>query len=141
MWNFKFFNVTNSLPERMIQGREQTWVNLFIRMFAVHKDEAAAPDAVGVYARALSDPAHLRGSLAWFRTLKQDVTDNARLSQKPLPMPVLAIGASNSLGASVPDQVRHYATDVQGVVVPDSGHWIFEEHPQEMTQLLLTFLD
>jgi pimeloyl-ACP methyl ester carboxylesterase len=55
-------------------------------------------------------------------------------------MPVMAIGASNSLGSSVPNQVRHYATHVTGVVFPDSGHWIYEEHPAESARLLLGFL-
>jgi pimeloyl-ACP methyl ester carboxylesterase len=36
--------------------------------------------------------------------------------------------------------VGSYATNVTGVVVPDSGHWIYEEHPAEMTQILLDFL-
>ncbi|MEV5150258.1 alpha/beta hydrolase [Streptomyces sp. NPDC052727] len=140
VWNFGFFNVTNGLPEQMIKGRERTWVDLFIRMFAVHRDAAADPDAVRAYARGLSDPAHLRGSLEWFRALGQDVADNAERGRTPLPMPVLAVGADHSLGQSVPDQVRRYATHVQGVVLPDSGHWVFEEHPQDMTNLLLQFL-
>ena len=55
-------------------------------------------------------------------------------------MPVLAIGASASLGSFVPDQVRQYATNVTGVVVPDSGHWMYEEHPAQMARILLTFL-
>ena len=140
VWNFGFFNVTNGLPEQMIAGRERTWTDLFIRMFAVHKDAAARPEAVRAYAQAMSDPAHLRGSLEWFRALDRDVSDNAESVRTPLPMPVLAVGADHSLGQSVPDQVRRYATHVQGVVLPDSGHWIFEEHPQKMTDLLLRFL-
>jgi pimeloyl-ACP methyl ester carboxylesterase len=139
VWNFGFFNVANGLPEQMIQGRERTWTDLFIRLFAVHKDAAATPDAVRVYARGLSDPAHLRGSLEWFRALGQDVADNAVLGATKLPMPVLAVGASNSLGASIADQARRYANNVQGVVIPHAGHWIFEEHPREISQLLLQF--
>jgi pimeloyl-ACP methyl ester carboxylesterase len=55
-------------------------------------------------------------------------------------MPVMAIGASNSLGSSVPNQVRHYARNVTSVVLPDSGHWIYEEHPAQSANLLLRFL-
>jgi pimeloyl-ACP methyl ester carboxylesterase len=55
-------------------------------------------------------------------------------------MPVMAIGASNSLGSSVPNQVRQYATHVTSVVFPDSGHWIYEEHPAKSAKLLLGFL-
>jgi pimeloyl-ACP methyl ester carboxylesterase len=55
-------------------------------------------------------------------------------------MPVLAVGARYSLGDFVPTQVRMYATNVTGMVIKDFGHWIYEEHPAEMTQVLLSFL-
>ncbi|TDD44989.1 alpha/beta hydrolase [Nonomuraea terrae] len=139
-WNFGYFNVTNGLPEAMVKGRETTWINLFISMLAVKKKAATDPAAVREYAKHLSDPAHLRASFEWFRSLNKDVADNAEYAKQPLPMPVLAIGASGSLGQSVPDQVRHYATNVQAEVIPDSGHWIYEEHPEETTRLLLDFL-
>ncbi|GAB3865554.1 alpha/beta fold hydrolase [Dactylosporangium cerinum] len=54
--------------------------------------------------------------------------------------PVLAIGASNSLRESVEVQVNGYANNVTGAVIANSGHWIYEEHPAELTQRLLTFL-
>jgi pimeloyl-ACP methyl ester carboxylesterase len=53
---------------------------------------------------------------------------------------VLAIGAAGSLGDFVPTQVREYATNVTGVVIANSGHWIFEEQPAELTQRVLQFL-
>jgi pimeloyl-ACP methyl ester carboxylesterase len=69
-----------------------------------------------------------------------EVVKGALYQKTKLTMPVMAIGASNSLSSSVPDQVRQYATNVTGVVFPDSGHWIYEEHPAESAQLLLGFL-
>jgi pimeloyl-ACP methyl ester carboxylesterase len=109
-------------------------------MLAVKKEEATNPTVVREYAKHLSDPAHLRGSFEWFRALNKDVDDNVEYAKQSLTMPVLAIGAAGSLGQSVPDQVRHYATNVQAEVIPDSGHWIYEEHPEEMTHILLNFL-
>jgi pimeloyl-ACP methyl ester carboxylesterase len=40
----------------------------------------------------------------------------------------------------VADQVRRYARTVDGQVVEESGHWLFEERPAELTGLLLPFL-
>ncbi len=37
-------------------------------------------------------------------------------------------------------RVRNYATNVTGVVIPDTGHWLYEERPAEMPSLLLQFL-
>jgi pimeloyl-ACP methyl ester carboxylesterase len=139
-WNFGFFNLANGLPEAMVQGRERVWVELFIASLAVHRDRATESEAVREYARHLEDPAHLRASFEWFRALNQDVADNHEFAERPLSIPVLAIGAANSLGQAVPDQVARYATEVQAEVIADSGHWIFEERPDEMTRILLSFL-
>ncbi|MFD7999632.1 alpha/beta fold hydrolase [Streptomyces mirabilis] len=139
VWNFGFFSLQTGLPESLIRGRELTWTSGFMRGIAVHKD-ALTPDDLAVFASYLRDYAHLKASFAWFRTFPQDIADNARFQKKPLAMPVLAIGADGSLGSSVAKQVRHYATHVTPAVVPDSGHWIYEEHPEEMTDMLLHFL-
>ncbi|MFE6886910.1 alpha/beta fold hydrolase [Streptomyces sp. NPDC057694] len=139
VWNFGFFSLPTGFPESMVQGRELTWTSGFMRSIAVHKD-ALTSDDLDVFASYLRDPAHLKASFDWFRAFPQDITDNARFQKKRLTMPVLAIGADGSLGSAVAKQARRYATHVTPVVVPDSGHWIYEEHPQEMTGLLLRFL-
>ncbi|MFJ9352162.1 alpha/beta fold hydrolase [Streptomyces sp. NPDC101237] len=139
VWNFGFFSLRTGLPESLIRGHEETWTSGFMRSIAVKKD-ALTDDDLRVFSSYLRDYAHLEASFAWFRTFPQDIADNARLRKKKLTMPVLAIGADGSLGEEVGTQVRHYAKDVTPVVVPDSGHWIYEEHPKEMTHLLLRFL-
>jgi pimeloyl-ACP methyl ester carboxylesterase len=139
-WNFGFFNVRNGLPEQIIDGRELLWVERFIELLAVQKERATEPAAMREYALHLRDDARLRASFEWFRALNQDVAANARYQQQPLRMPVLALGAAGSLGQAVPDQVRRYATNVQGGVITNSGHWIFEEQPREMIRILLGFL-
>ncbi|MGC0343694.1 alpha/beta fold hydrolase [Streptomyces sp. SLBN-8D4] len=139
VWNFGFFSLRTGLPESLVQGRELTWATGFMRGIAVRKD-ALTPDDLEVFASYLRDDARLKASFAWFRTFPQDIADNARLRKKPLTMPVLAIGADGSLGSSVAKQVRRYATHVTPAVVPDSGHWIYEEQPKVTTDLLLHFL-
>ncbi|MEY9911244.1 pimeloyl-ACP methyl ester carboxylesterase [Catenulispora sp. MAP12-49] len=138
-WHFGFFALTNGLPEELITGRESLWVDKFIDDLEVVKG-AVTPNDVAVFSTYLKDPAHLEASFQWFRTLPQDIANDAVYQKTKLTMPVLAIGASGSLGSFVPDQVRKYAKNVTGVVVPDSGHWMYEEHPAEMAQILLTFL-
>jgi len=89
----------------------------------------------------LSEPAHLRANLAWFRTLPLDMAATAQTKNTKLGMPVLAVGAEGSLGEFVGTQVREYADHVTAIVVGDCGHWLYEERPEEMTQQLLAFLD
>jgi pimeloyl-ACP methyl ester carboxylesterase len=139
VWNFGFFSLTNGLPEQLVDGRERLWVDRFIDQLEIRK---GAVDARGVdeFASYLRDDAHLRASFEWFRAFAQDVKDSAVNRRTKLTMPVLAVGASGSLGESIETQVGRYATNVTGKVIADSGHWIYEEHPQQMTRVLLAFL-
>ncbi|MER6537983.1 alpha/beta hydrolase [Streptomyces sp900105755] len=139
-WNFGYFNLTNGLPENMIEGKEPTWVQGFTDSLKYNKNGVTAQDAQ-IYGTYLKDPAHLSASFKWFRTFNQDVADNAVYAKTKLKMPVLAIGAQYSLGTVVRDQVKKYGTNVTGAVIPNSGHWIWEERPDYMTNLLENFLN
>lgn len=104
------------------------------------KKNGVSDKQVREYARYLRDDAHLRASFEWFRALPKDVADNSAYSAKKLTMPVLAVGARGSLGDFVPTQVRRNASHVTGIVIEDSGHWIYEEQPERLTRALLRFL-
>jgi pimeloyl-ACP methyl ester carboxylesterase len=139
-WNFGFFSLPNGLPEQIVDGREALWVDRFTDSLEVRTDGIDSED-VREYARHLEDDAHLRASFEYFRALPQDVADNAEYNKTKLAMPVLALGARASLGDAVSNQVRQYATTVEGDIIEDSGHWIFEEQPADLTNRLLRFLD
>ncbi|MBB2940705.1 pimeloyl-ACP methyl ester carboxylesterase [Actinoplanes lutulentus] len=138
-WQFGFFLLTNGLPEQSVDGREEQWVQGFTDHLEVVKD-GVGPEDVKVFAKYLKDDAHLRASFEWFRAFPADIKDNAVNKETKLPMPVLAIGADHSLKSFIETQAKEYATNVTGAVIANSGHWIYEEHPEEMTERLLSFL-
>ncbi|MER5336885.1 alpha/beta hydrolase [Micromonospora sp. NPDC002717] len=139
VWNFGFFSLANGLPEQLVAGREALWVDRFIDSLRVQKN-GIGDDDIHEYARHLQDGAHLRASFEYFRAFPQDIADNAEYGKTKLAMPVLALGAQASLGPAVLSQVKQYATTVSGGVIEDSGHWIFEERPAELTAKILQFL-
>ena len=55
-------------------------------------------------------------------------------------MPVLAIGGAASFGDHVGEALQLVADDVQSVVIPDTGHFVAEEAPDEMLAALTAFL-
>ena len=139
LWWFGLFAEKNGLAEDLMTGREQQWVTDFVPTSEVVKGAVTACD-MKIYAHALAQPGHLRASIEWFATLPQDVKDNAVYQKIKLSMPVLAIGASGNLGTREATWVREYATNVTGLVIPNSGHWLYQEHPAELTSVLLQFL-
>jgi len=139
LWWFGLFAEKDGLAEALMAGREQQWVTGFMPTSEVVKGAVTACD-MDIYAHFLAQPGHLRASIEWFATLPQDVKNDAIYQQTKLTMPVLAIGASANLGSREATWVSQYATNVTGMVIPDSGHWLYQEHPAELARILLQFL-
>ena len=77
-----------------------------------------------------------------FKAFDQDAKDNqAFLAEGKLTMPVLALGGDPSFGTMMATVMRFAANDVQGAVIPDSGHWLMEEQPAATVAAVRTFLD
>ncbi|NMO54744.1 alpha/beta hydrolase [Actinoplanes sp. TBRC 11911] len=122
-----------------VRGRETQWVAGLQDWLAAGRD-VFPPQTTALYARALRDPAHLRAGFEWFRAFPADNREVAVMGTDKLTVPVLAVGADHGLGASVGEQARTYAVDVQSAVVRHSGHWVWAEQPRFMLGLVLNFL-
>jgi pimeloyl-ACP methyl ester carboxylesterase len=136
-WNFGYFNLP--FPEDFVRGRERLWVDRFTRSQS-GPVSGISEDDVREYAGHLEDPAHLRASFEYFRAIHQDIVDNAKYGATKLAMPVLALGARGSLEEMVPNWAAKYAISLTAGVVENSGHWLFEEQPAELTARILQFL-
>lgn len=82
----------------------------------------------------------MKAGFAYFVDFPQAARNFAQMSQTKLTMPVLTIGGEKSLGEALGRQVKLVATDVQIVVLKNSGHWVLEEQPKETTDALVKFL-
>ena len=56
-------------------------------------------------------------------------------------MPVFSIGGDKANGAALGQQATLVATNASSVVLPNTGHWIMEERPQETMAALMRFLE
>ncbi|MFI6741238.1 alpha/beta fold hydrolase [Nonomuraea sp. NPDC050451] len=139
LWHFAF-NRLQDINERMVAGREEIYIG---HQFT---SKAAAPDAipqhaVDLYVDVLRDPAALRASFEFYRRLDESAQQIQRWHDEgPLSIPVLAIGGEHSTGTAPAEDMRKVATDVTGLVIPGSGHFLAEEVPQALTKALLGFL-
>ena len=146
-WHHQF-HITPDLPEALITGRERTYLQWFYQTFA-YKPDAIDDDALDEFVRTYSQPGALRAGFNFYRTIGQDAADNAALLKTgfKLPMPVLAVGGGVSYphgrgrGTSVEESLRRVANNVRGEVIPECGHFVPEEQPERLTELLLDFLN
>ena len=68
------------------------------------------------------------------------LAQNAERKNRPLTMPVLAIGGEESWGEEAGNGIKPAAEDVQTVVISGVGHWVAEQAPEEMLAALTEFL-
>jgi pimeloyl-ACP methyl ester carboxylesterase len=136
VWHIPF-NRVDKVPEQLIRGREDIY---FGYEFAIQAGKKLPEEVVRYYVRLVSNPDALRGSLGFYRAWDATIEQNAQRKNRPLTMPVLAIGGEASWGELVGDAMKSLANDVQSVVIPGTGHWLAEEAPRELLAALTPFL-
>jgi pimeloyl-ACP methyl ester carboxylesterase len=136
-WHLGFLS-TPDLPETLLANRERALLAFFFREGA-YDQTAFSDEDIQAYVRPFAASGGTRAALAHIRAIPQSASQNRGLSQRKLPMPVLAIGAAPSFGASMAEAARQFAENVTGVVVERSGHWIPEERPVWLGRQLITF--
>jgi hypothetical protein len=67
-----------------------------------------------------ADPDALHGSFQFYRAI-HTIAQNEQRKERPLTLPVLAIGGAESSGDMVADSMKLVADDVQGLVIPAAG--------------------
>ncbi|WP_026753424.1 alpha/beta fold hydrolase [Sediminibacter sp. Hel_I_10] len=130
------FNQVKGLPEQLLEGRFhylQDWLFNYVMVDASKMTKLERD----VYAQAYNDTESIRASNAWYQTFNQDIEDTKNYQQ--LTMPVLGIGSYisyNYMNMGLP----HVATDVKVVGILESGHYLFEEAPEQVLEAVVPFL-
>lgn len=137
LWHFDFGGPD---MERLVSGRERIYLDRFWNEFAGDPsklDEGMREHYAGLYAQ----PGAMHSAFSQFRSFRQDAKDNQPFIAHKLTMPVLAIGGGKSFGEGEAAVMRNAATDVTGLVVPESGHWLMEEATATTVAAISDFID
>ena len=138
LWHFNFRGPDE---ERLVQGRERIYLDRFWNELSADPkkiDEATRQHYAALYAK----PHAIHDAFEQFGAFNQDAIDNKALLAKggKLTMPVLAVGGEKSSGKDMVGILSFVASNVEGGIVANSGHWIMEENPQATIKLVTDFL-
>jgi pimeloyl-ACP methyl ester carboxylesterase len=137
LWHLAF----NQLPkvnEQLVAGREEIFFGAeFDASAGTHK---LPPEVIRYYIDTLKDPDHLRGSFEFYRAIPTTSAQNEQRKAQRLTLPVLAIGGAESSGEGPGNTMKLAADDVQTLVIPDCGHWVAEQAPEQLLAALAGFL-
>jgi pimeloyl-ACP methyl ester carboxylesterase len=144
VWWFPFHQ-TPDIPEALVDGKERMYLSWFYHNIAANP-AAITPADIDEFVSHYSAPGGMRDGFNYFRAFPEDAVQNMNYSKTKLTMPVLAVGAGYipAFGGDVTINYALYgmqklAQNVTGIKVPNSGHWIPEERPDFVINMLNNF--
>ena len=123
-----------------MKGRENIYFAYFWNDLAADRNHSIPESGGKAYLAAYSRPGRMRASWQYFVSWPETAKDFEQMSKTKLAMPVLSIGGDKSLGMALGEQMKLVASNVQVLIVKDSGHWILEEQPKQTTEAIVNFL-
>jgi pimeloyl-ACP methyl ester carboxylesterase len=125
------------VPERLVVGNERAFLTWFYEG-ATAKPGAIGQDAVDEYLRTFAGREGVLGSMGLYRAAFTSIEQTEPLMKAKTTVPVVAMGgATGGLGAKVGEMVKLVAEHVEVVTLPDYGHFLPEECPDEVARRIL----
>ena len=136
LWHFHFYGPT---PLALVKGRERVYFEHFWNDFAADGTKSVSEADRRFYAQKYAQPGAMKAGMEVFRNFDQDAKDNAAFAATKLTMPVLVLGGEKSGGDFLIAQGKMVATNVEGVLIVGSGHWLIDEAPGQVIPKLVEF--
>ncbi|QJR12898.1 Soluble epoxide hydrolase [Usitatibacter rugosus] len=136
LWHFHFYGPT---PLALVTGRERVYFEHFWNDFAADGKKSVSEADRVFYAKKYALPGAMKSGMEVFRNFDQDAKDNAVFAKTKLTMPMLVLGGEKSGGDFLVTQGKMVATNVEGVIIKDSGHWLVDEQPGQVIPKLVAF--
>jgi pimeloyl-ACP methyl ester carboxylesterase len=138
LWHFHFYGKT---PLALVHGRERIYFEHFWNDFAADPKHSLPEADRRFYAAAYAQPGGMRAGFEYFKAFEQDAKDFAGFGATKLTMPFLVLAGEKASGAFLIEQGRLVAENVDGRIVPGSGHWLMEEAPKTTIPAIVSFVD
>jgi len=137
-WHFLFHPVPD-LPEILITGREREYIEWFFQRKTFNPAGTFTPPDIDEYTKAYKQPGNLRGALAYYRAVFEDIEQNKSLASQQIETPILALGGAQGMSPGLFEAMKPLATNLAGGIVEECGHYMPEEQPELLSKMVLEF--
>jgi pimeloyl-ACP methyl ester carboxylesterase len=137
IWHFSF-HVVRDLPEKLIDGKEDVYLNWFYDYWT-YNQSAITPEDREEYIKQYSKPGAMRAGFEYYRAVFEDAEENKEYAKEKLQIPILTIGGEAAIGNYTTTSFQKVANNVTGITLPNTGHFIPEERPNFLTKQILDF--
>jgi pimeloyl-ACP methyl ester carboxylesterase len=132
------FHANADVAHLLIRGRERAYIDFFIRS-RIFDTGAVGADDIDRYTETYAAPGALRAALEMYRSLALDrqLKQAALAEDGRLTMPVTAVGAAPAAThAALTEMLVEIATEGRAELVEETGHWIPEEQPDVLAEII-----
>ena len=137
LWHFHFHG---EVPLALVEGRERIYFEHFWNDFAADPKHSVPEADRQIYAAAYAQPGGMRAGFEYFRAFERDAQDFAQLATTRLAMPMLVLTGEKASGEFLSEQAKLVASDVRGIVIKGSGHWLMDEAPAAVMPAIIDFV-
>ncbi|MDT7747502.1 MAG: hypothetical protein QOD96_1164 [Pseudonocardiales bacterium] len=138
LWHGEFHMIPD-LPEALVADRQAIYFRHFFDVGT--NDNSVITDAdVEHYACAYGDPDHLRSAFEVYRAIPANMSFNVERTTT-VDVPLLLVGGEHVFGPVMPAlaenlRARHGWTDVRVEVLDNGRHYLAEERPDDVAELI-----
>jgi epoxide hydrolase 4 len=139
-WYIFFFQLP-WLPEYVLSRNRANAIGSMLRGSALQKT-AFERDVTAKYQQAMSKPGSMTAALNYYRQLFRRPPAPATPENSHVSAPTLLIWGEQdiALGLSLTAGLEGWVPNLTIKRLPDSGHWVQQEQPEQVNQLMLEFL-
>jgi epoxide hydrolase 4 len=137
--SYMFFFQLPWLPEAASLADNALVLRKILEMDPVCKG-AFSPEDIERYVTAMKQPGALTGGMNYYRALFRQPRGQSRT--RPIQAPVLVIWGEQDryLGKELADPPKRLVPNARVERLPDASHWVQNDRPERVNQLLLDFL-
>lgn len=139
-WHF-LFNLIPDLPEKLFQGKERILLEWFFSNKAYNWRSTFTEEDIDEYEKEYRQLGVMRGMLGYYRAVLDDFKINESLHKQKIQVPILAINGEFGSSKDLSNKLKKLGISVKGVTIKNSGHYIPEEKPNELTKQILDFFN
>ncbi|PUE66441.1 alpha/beta fold hydrolase [Arcobacter lacus] len=136
IWQF-FFHSIDEIPEFLVKNKEKEYISWYFNKKSYIKDAINEEDIQNYY---LAYKNKMKNGFEYYRYFEQSAEQNRVLTSK-LDIKILAIGGEFALKEQVGIAMEKISNSVTTKVIKNCGHYIAEEQPEELTQILINWFN
>ena len=137
-WQFHFHAMAE-IPEMLTAGREADYLGWFFRT------KSAVPgsmteEAIASYVEAYQKPGAMTAGFNYYRAVEQNRAFAEAHRNHPFAKPMRVYGGEHATGLNFVNSLKAVDPAVEGGMIPGCGHYVPEEAPDAVVELITAML-